>query len=196
MVDALRPKNSRLPRPLRIAIDWAVTIAVAVAVVLALKAWVVTPYRIPSASMERTLHCARPVAGCQARFSDRGLACRICYWFSGPSRGDIVVFEAPPRACDVGGTFVKRLIGLPGETVSERNGYVSIDGRPLREPYVDRSRRDHRTGRWRVPEGQYFFMGDNRAESCDSRDWGAVPRKNFVGKLVLRYWPPDRIGVP
>jgi signal peptidase I len=196
MINAWRMRKSRLPRPLRIAIDWAVTIVGAIVVVLALKAWVVTPYRIPSASMERTLHCARPGVGCQARFSDRGLACRLCYWFSSPSRGDIVVFEAPPRACGVGGTFVKRLIGLPGETVSERDGYVYVNARPLRESYVEPSRRDHRTGRWRVPKGRYFFMGDNRADSCDSRDWGAVPRMNFIGKLVLRYWPPDRIGVP
>src|SRR5438067_1750240 len=164
MIKAWRKRISGLPRPLAIAVDWAVTILVAVGIVIALKTWIVTPYRIPSASMETTLHCARPTAGCRAHFSDRGLACRFCYWFSSPARGDIVVFHAPHRACGGGGTFVKRLIGLPGEVVTEKNGYVSIDGRPLHEPYV---LRDRRTGRWQVPRGSYFFMGDNRGDSCD-----------------------------
>src|SRR5689334_5215501 len=132
MVDVLlRRRLAGLPRPVRIAVDWAVTIVVAVAVVLALKAWVVAPYRIPSSSMEPALHCARPGAGCLAHYSDRVLACRICLDFASPSRGDIVVFKTPPAAaqkCGEGGTFVKRLIGLPGETVHERNGYVSVDG--------------------------------------------------------------------
>jgi signal peptidase I len=196
MFDAWRSRKASLPRPLAIAVDWAVTVGLAVAAVLALKAWIVTPYRIPSPSMEPTLHCARPTFGCLARFSDRGLACRVCYWFSSPARGDIVVFHAPPRACGVGGTFVKRLIGLPGETVAERDGRVSVNGKPLAEPYVKPTRRDHRTGTWHVPNGEYFFMGDNRVESCDSRDWGPVPRGRIIGKFVLLYWPPNRIGVP
>ncbi len=105
-----------LPRPWRIAIDWAVTIIGAILIVLALKQWIVNPYRIPSSSMEPTLHCARPGPGCEAHFSDRVLACRICLDFSSPSRGDIIVFKTPPEAaikCGEGGTFVKRLIGLP-----------------------------------------------------------------------------------
>src|SRR5579885_689704 len=137
MVDVLQRKRlARLPRPVRIAIDWAVTIVVAVVAVLALRAYVVAPYRIPSSSMEPTLHCARPGGGCLAHFSDRVLACRLCLDFSDPSRGDIVVFETPPRAareCSEGGTYVKRLIGLPGETVTERKGVVSVDGRRLKE---------------------------------------------------------------
>ena len=196
MIDAWRSRKASLPRPLAIAIDWAVTIVAAVLVVLGLKTWIVTPYRIPSPSMEPTLHCARPTAGCLAHFSDRGLACRACYWFSDPERGDIVVFHAPPRACGVGGTFVKRLIGLPGETVAERNGHVYVDGKPLAERYVPPEERDHRSAVWHVPKGEYFFMGDNRSQSCDSRDWGAVPRDRIIGKLVLLYWPPTRTGVP
>jgi signal peptidase I len=186
--------TANLPRPWRIAIDWAVTIIGAVLIVLALKQWVVNPYRIPSSSMEPTLHCARPGVGCEAHFSDRVLACRMCYWFSDPERGQIVVFNTPPHACGVGGTFVKRLIGLPGETVSESNGYVYINGKPLKESYINPDRRDSRTGRWKVPEGEYFFMGDNRAESCDSREWGPVPRKNIIGQVFFVYWPPNRIG--
>jgi signal peptidase I len=187
----------RLPRPLRIAVDWGVTIIGAILVVFALKAWIVNPYRIPTSSMEPTLHCARPALGCEAHFADRILACRICLDFTGPSRGDVIVFDTPPdaaRKCGEGGTFVKRLVGLPGETVTERSGYVFIDGKPLKEPYV--KHRDTENGTWLVPKGDYFFMGDNRAESCDSRMWGSVPRGNLIGTVFFTYWPPDRIGFP
>ena len=86
-----------LPRPWRIAIDWIVTIVGAIAIVLAIKTWVVNPYRIPSSSMEPTLHCARPGAGCEARFSDRVLAYRFIYRFRDPHRGEIVVFNDAAR---------------------------------------------------------------------------------------------------
>ena len=125
-----------LPRGWRIAIDWVATIVGAVAIVLAIKAWVVNPYKIPSSSMEPTLHCARPGPGCLARFSDRVLANRFIYHFRSPRRGEIIVFKTPPQAeekCGAGGTFVKRLIGLPGETVEERliggKGIIFIKGR-------------------------------------------------------------------
>src|SRR5207253_7804531 len=146
-----------MPRGWRVAIDWAVTIIGAVAIVLAIKAWVVNPYRIPSSSMEPTLHCARPGSGCLARFSDRVLANRFIYHFRKPHRGDIIVFKTPPEAadkCGSGGTFVKRLIGLPGETVREKNGFIFINGRKLIESYVQASRRDHELGIWHVPKGQ------------------------------------------
>src|SRR4029453_8675987 len=109
-----------LPHGLRVTIDWIVTIVGAIAIVLAIKAYVVNPYRIPSSSMEPTLHCAKPATGCEARFSDRVLANRLIYRFRDPKRGEIIVFETPPAArarCGAGGTFVKRLIGLPGDLV-------------------------------------------------------------------------------
>jgi signal peptidase I len=187
-----------LPRPWRIAIDWIVTIAGAIAIVLAIKAWVVNPYRIPSSSMEPTLHCARPGPECEARLSDRVLANRFIYHFRSPHRGEIIVFNTPKAAaeaaCNASGTFVKRLIGLPGDTVTERNGFISINGKPLNEPYIKSDRRDHQSGRWPVPAGHYFFMGDNRRESCDSRRWGSVPRKNIIGEVFMTYWPPNRIA--
>jgi signal peptidase I len=187
-----------LPRSLRVTIDWAVTIIGAVAIVLAIKAWVVNPYRIPSSSMEPTLHCARPGSGCESRFSDRVLANRFVYHFRSPARGDIVVFKTPKSAeqkCGAGGTFVKRLVALPGETWEERDGVVFINGKRLVEPYVRGGRRDQNTyGPRKIPEGRYFFMGDNRVQSCDSREWGAVPRANIIGEVFFVYWPPMRIG--
>ena len=139
--------------------------------------------------MEPTLHCAQPGAGCLARGdllsgSDRVLACRFCYRFWSPKRGDIIVFNTPPRAAvecgGPGGVFVKRLIGLPGDTWEERDGYVYINGKPLKEPYIDPHFRDTQSmGPIKIPQGQYFMMGDNRAGSCDSRRWGTVPREEF-----------------
>jgi signal peptidase I len=191
-----------LPRGWRVTIDWLVTIIGAIAIVLAIKAWVVNPYRIPSSSMEPTLHCARPGDGCEARFSDRVLACRFCFHIWAPKRGDIIVFHTPPMAalrCGAGGTFVKRLIGLPGDTIREDiNAHIWINGKLLKEPYIQPDRLDgdtHRNETWKVPKNSYFFMGDNRASSCDSRVWGPVPRKNLIGLVFATYWPPGRISL-
>jgi len=191
----------------RVAIDWVVTIVGAVAIVLAIKAWVVNPYRIPSSSMEPTLHCAVPAQGCEASTSDRVLACRFCYHLRSPHRGDIVVFKTPPLAeqeCGSQGTFVKRLIGLPGDVWEERSGVVYINGKKLNEPYILPDRRDDRTlglsdlpprnKYTRIPKDYYLMMGDNRKSSCDSRVWGLVPRKNLIGNVFATYWPPSRIS--
>jgi signal peptidase I len=183
----------------RVTIDWLVTIVGAIAIVLALKAWVVNPYRIPSSSMEPTLHCAKPASQCEARFSDRVLACRFCYHFWSPKRGDIVVFKTPPAAesrCGAGGTFVKRLIGLPGDRWEERNGFVYINGKRLDEPYIQSTRRDAFTRQEiTIPKDRYFMMGDNRSSSCDSREWGSVPKENLIGKVFAVYWPPSRLSI-
>ena len=199
-----------LPRSVRVTLDWILTIAGAILIVLALKHWVVNPYRIPSSSMEPTLNCAKGQAnpGCLGDSSDRVLACRICLDFSNPSRGDIVVFNTPSEAankCGEGGTFVKRVIGLPGETVHEtKKGFIQVKkpGSPafvkIPEPYLPAKNRladsQHFGGTWTVPADSYFMMGDNRAESCDSRTWGAVPRNKLIGIVFFVYWPPDRIG--
>jgi len=193
-----------LPHEVRVVLDWILTIGGAVLIVIALKTWVVNPYRIPSSSMEPTLHCARPAPDCEAaggllHGSDRVLANRLIYHFRDPKRGEIIVFKTPPLAklrCGAGGTFVKRLIGLPGEHLSERDGYVYVNGKRLDEPYIHTDRRDHQAPRrWNVPKGEYFFMGDNRKESCDSRSWGAVPRSNLIGEVFFVYWPPNRISI-
>jgi signal peptidase I len=189
-------------------VEWVVTIAIAVAVVLAVKAWVVNPYRIPSPSMEPTLHCGRPEPGCEGSRSDRVLANRFIYHFRDPHRGEIVVFHAPKAAsvACVGGIFVKRVIGLPGDVWSERNGYTYIDGKRLSEPFVQPDRRDTQTRTMRdiaptgtltrIPKDMYLMEGDNRAHSCDSRVWGLVPRSAIIGKVFFTYWPLGRIGLP
>ena len=194
-----RRATRRIPQPWRAVVEWLVTIGLAIAFVLVFEAEVAKPYRIPSSSMEPTLHCAKPGAWCEGSFNDRVIANRLAYVFGDPKRGQIVVFKAPPEAArcgvgDGGTTFVKRLIGLPGDVVSERHGIVSVDGKRLREPYVAPALRDDRSGTWRVGAGQYFFMGDDRAHSCDSRDWGTVPRASLIGPVVLTYWPLGRIG--
>jgi signal peptidase I len=224
--------TQRLPRRARVAVDWLIGIAIAVAVVLAVRSWVVTPFAIPTSSMEPTLHCApteskpsSPNASVQPgqnpntsrsqaaavassackgtsflglHFSDRVLVNRFIYRFRSPRRGEIVVFKAPAAAAMVCRSLdtkvlVKRLIGLPGDTVSELNGFISINGKRLKEPYVMAARRDHRSGSWYVPKGWYFFMGDNRIASCDSRDWGPVQHSELLGPVFMTYWPPNRI---
>jgi signal peptidase I len=192
--------QSRIPQPWRTIVDWTATIVVAMAVVLAFQAEVAKPYRIPSGSMEPTLHCAKPGAFCEGRFDDRVIANRLAYRFREPERGQVVVFTAPGAAdrCGAGNggtTFVKRIVGLPGEQVSERGGVVYIDGERLIEPYVDPSRRGSSSGSWpRVAAGHYFLLGDNRTHSCDSRTWGSVPRSSLIGPAMLTYWPPSRLS--
>jgi signal peptidase I len=204
------PLVNRLPDPWRKIVDWAVTLTVAIGFVLAFQAEVAKPYRIPSSSMEHTLHCARPGSGCEASMSDRVLVNRLAYDFGSPQRGQIVVFTSPARAnlCergDGGTTFVKRLIGLPGETVREdRHGFIWIrragatTWTKLPEPYLSRSARLADTAEfghtWPVPQGEYFMLGDNRPDSCDSRRWGAVPRSSLVGPVMFTYWPPTRLS--
>jgi signal peptidase I len=199
IVGYLDRAQSRIPKPWRTILDWLVTIAVAIALILIFEAEVAKPFRIPSSSMEPTLHCAKPGDWCEGSVDDRVIANRLAYVFGSPKRGQLVVFKAPPATAKCGGgdsgaTFVKRLIGLPGETVSEHTGTIFIDGQPLHEPYVDPSLRDVESGTWHVPAKHYFFLGDDRSHSCDSRTWGSVPRSSLIGPVVLTYWPPDRIS--
>jgi signal peptidase I len=204
-IERLFPNLSRRQRAL---VDWVLTIVVAVVIVVTVKSWIVNPYRIPSPSMEPTLHCAGSDPECKASNSDRVMANRFIYYFRDPRRAEIVVFHAPKAAsadCG-GGVFVKRIIGLPGEVWAERAGFTYINGRKLAEPYIRPERRDHDTKTLRdipptgtltrIPPDMYLMEGDNRAHSCDSRVWGLVPRKSIIGKVFLIYWPLDRIGVP
>jgi signal peptidase I len=178
-------------------VRWLVAAAAAVCVVLALEHWVAALYRLSSASMEPTLHCARGTPNCLGGAADVVLANRLVYRLRNPRRGEVVVVQLPQaaaRKCGAEATVIKRVIGLPGESVSERDGVVSIDGRPLREPYVDLFHDDHDPqASWHVPAGGYFLMGDNRGESCDSRTVGALPRDDIKAKVAGVVWPPGRI---
>jgi signal peptidase I len=180
----------------RTVLEWVVTLAVAAVVVLAVEVEVAQPFRVPTSSMEPTLHCAKPGVGCTASLNDRVIVAKIVYRFRDPERGEIAVFHAPAAArqkCTEGGTYLKRVIGLPGEQVSERAGVFYIDGKKLSEPYVGFYERDSVTKTWpRLGKDEYFVMGDNRLGSCDSRTWGPVPRSAFIGPVVATYWPPTR----
>lgn len=109
-------------------------------------------------------------------------------------RGDIVVFWFPD---DPSKSYIKRIIGLPGETIEMRDGRILINGHELEEPYLDPRLN---TGRANLPpiyvkQHYYFVMGDNRDHSSDSRYWGLVPEKYIYGKAILRYWPPTAVGL-
>lgn len=187
-----------LPAPWDTVLDWVVTITIAVAAVLAIKAWVVNPYRIPSSSMEPTLHCAAPATGCQAGSSDRVLANRFIYRFRDPERGDIVVFETPEEAlerCGAGGTFVKRLVGVPGDSIAQEGGRLRVNGEQVEEPYLNGGPRGRDFAERTLGADEYFMMGDNRAQSCDSRDWGPVSRSDLIGPVFAVYWPLTRLGL-
>ncbi len=110
---------------------------------------------------------------------------KIAYRSSLPEYGDIIVFHFP---VDPNQDFIKRVIGLPGDTIAVRDGKVIVNDYSLDEPYI--AAEPLYIGRWTVPEGQIFVLGDNRNNSSDSHSWGAVPLENIVGKAVVVYWPP------
>ncbi len=176
----------------RTILEYVVLAVVAVAVALLIQAFLVKPYRIPSASMEDTL-----------LIGDRVLVDRISWRFSQPERGDIVVFHPPFD----GPVLIKRIIGLPGDEIALSDGYVSINGKRLDEPYVRRIDGLQEPSEpfsnglpwslqepYKVPADSYFVMGDNRTDSGDSREFGPVKREQFVGHAFAKYWPPGRIG--
>ena len=116
---------------------------------------------------------------------DYVLVNKIAYLFHTPERGDVIVFHYP---LDTSEDFIKRVIGLPGDTVSLDNKTVQVDGVVLHEPYI--SEAYNPSGKTiKVPMDEYFVLGDNRPLSDDSRDWGFVPKADLVGKAVIVYWP-------
>jgi signal peptidase I len=186
-----------------------VIVALALGLALAIQAWLVKPYQIPSQSMEPTLDVGQRV-----------LVNRFLYHFTDPEIGDIVVFH-PPAGADNGGecvqpvpeqpcakgtpgrsdqNFIKRIVAGPGDRLSIRNGHPVVNGVEktnesfimpceagggacdLPKPIV-------------IPPDHYFMMGDNRGASQDSRFWGPVPREWIIGKAFATYWPPDRVGI-
>jgi len=113
------------------------------------------------------------------------LVSKINYQFGDVERGDIVVFHFP---MDPEQELIKRVMGLPGDTIVVQNGQVSVNGLVLNEPYIAAA--PAYSGEWTVPDGQLFVLGDNRNDSSDSHSWGYLPLEKVVGKAVVIYWPP------
>jgi signal peptidase I len=182
----------------RVAVEWVVLIAIALGIALVIKSFLFQAFYIPSESMKPTLNVG-----------DRVLVNKLSYDFHDVNRGDIVVFEAPPRAQSGGiEDLVKRVIGRPGETVSaDDNGTVLVDGRPLNEPYLPTGTvsrfNDVPPGCGTpangqpgcvVPPGHIFMMGDNREASKDSRVFGPIDEDTIVGRVFVRIWPLSDLG--
>jgi signal peptidase I len=190
-----------------------VTVAAALILAYVVQGYLVKPYRIPSGSMENTLRCG-----------DRVLVDRLSWHFSDPKRGQVVVFH-PPAGKDGQGRFdpsivrgggpelfagsksetvatkradvnyIKRLIGLPGDTVEMHGGHTFVNGKRSKEPYLHPQLDRDDFGPVTLPKGTYLMMGDNRSNSADGRVFGPVPRKFLVGRAFTIYWPLDRIGL-
>ena len=142
--------------------------------------FVAEPFGITTDSMDPTL-----------RAGDSVLAAKFAYRLAEPGRGDVVLFRAPGD----GAPTIKRVVGLPGDTVAVRDGVLFVNGEKKREGYVDYGLTDSTfLGSTDVPEGHVYLMGDNRANSLDSRSYGPVPEADLLGKVPLRVWPLDRAG--
>jgi signal peptidase I len=125
---------------------------------------------------------------------DRVLVNKLSYHLHAVHRGDIIVFKRPPGETDPRiNDLIKRVVGLPGDRIESRDGHVLIDGKPLREPYLQPSTRTDNLQLQTVPKGEYFVMGDNRANSKDSRYFGAIHRDLIVGRAFVRVWPVNHI---
>ena len=157
------------------------TILPAILIALVLNVFVGQATRVQGQSMEPSLHT-----------DQRLVVEKVTYRFHGPGRGDVVVIRVPSQGEEL---RIKRVVGLPGETVEMRDGQVYIDGQLLDEPYTNGSTRSGRIGRVVVPPLHVFVMGDNRDHSNDSRAFGPVPIENIVGRAWLSYWPLRNAGV-
>jgi signal peptidase I len=185
--------NAKRNRWLREAI---VVLVFAFLVAIVLRTYVVQTFYIPTGSMEPTL-----------QVGDRILVNKLSYHLHGIGRGDIVVFNRPQTE-NCGGPavndLVKRVIGLPGETISTSDGYVDINGKRLNEPWLPTSHQGitgegppgnpagtaaNLSSPYKIPANDYYVMGDNRMDSCDSRFWGPISGSLIVGKVELRVWP-------
>lgn len=158
-------------------------LAVLVALVLifgVVRPFVAEPFAITTGSMGPTL-----------RAGDSALAAKFAYRLTGPERGDVVLFEAPGD----GVPTIKRVVGLPGDTVAVRDGVLFVNGEKTVEGYVDYALTDATFfGPTDVPEGHVYVMGDNRINSLDSRSYGPVPEADLLGEVSLRVWPLGRAG--
>ena len=176
---------ARRHRRTRWVLEWVIVLVVALAVAVGIRALVVQTFFIPSASMEPTL-----------MIGDRILVDKLSYHLHDVHRGDMVVFGRPPgeRSSEDIKDLVKRVIGLPGETISSANGGVVINGKPLKESWLPPGTVTTNIAPFKVPKGEYFVLGDNRTNSQDSRYFGPIPRSLIVGRVVMRIWPLSHIS--
>ncbi len=162
-------------------IEWVVVIVAALVTATILRAGVVQAFSIPSESMERTL-----------LIGDRVLVNKLN---KKAHRGDIVVFARPPGEESAAiKDLIKRVIGLPGDTISARDGKLYRNGKALDEPYLQPGTQTIMEGEVTVPKGYVWVMGDNRGSSRDSRFFGPIKQSSIVGHAYVRIWPPGRIG--
>jgi signal peptidase I len=191
--DAGEPPRPRRPRPSRrrVLAGWAITLVFALLLAFGVRAYVFQAFSIPSTSMVPTL-----------QVNDRILVQKLFFNWHQLREGDIVVFTHPPRD-HCGGPaetdLVKRVIALPGQTIYSAGGIIYINGHQLSEPYLPK---DDPLGPaipdaspqhpFRVPAGEFYMLGDNRAISCDSRFWGPIKGSSIVGRVVLLLWRNNR----
>jgi len=116
---------------------------------------------------------------------------KVVYYFHEPERGDVIILHPPPPYSPKSTPFIKRIVALPGDTVEVKDEVVYINGTELHEPYVKDSP-NYTFNLTKVPENNYFVLGDNRNNADDSHIWGTVPRQNIIGKAWLSVWPPEK----
>jgi len=164
-------------------VEYVVILLISFALVFGfVRPFVMEAFWIPSGSMIPTL-----------QINDRVLVNKFIYRFTEPERGDIVVFESVEDSDQV---LIKRVVGLPGDEIAVRSGKLFVNGEPQKEPYVNEKLPDVSFfAKTTVPKNHVFVMGDNRANSQDSRVFGPLPEENIEGEAFLRFWPPERIGL-
>jgi len=165
------------PGLFRFLVDVLETLVLSVLLFLGINA-ISARIRVDGSSMEPSLQSGEFV-----------IVNRLAYRLGEPELGDVVVFHFPG---DPGQEYIKRIIGLPEDTIRVNNGTVSINGQPIDEPYIAANPRYK--GNWEVPAGHIFVLGDNRNNSSDSHNWGAVPMENVIGEAFFIYWPPTDWG--
>ncbi len=172
-----RPKRS----PQRNLVEWVAVIGGAFVVAILVRAVLFQAFYIPSPSMQPTLHV-----------NDRVLVNKLSYDFHDVRRGDVVVFESPQVVAEK--DLIKRVIGLPGDTVETRDGEIVVNDEVLKEPYLPRDVGTGPMEKVTVPPGHYWVMGDNRGNSSDSRVFGPIPESSIIGRAFVKVWPITAFG--
>ena len=163
---------------IRNVVEWVVIAGGALLVAFVIKTFLLQAFYIPSLSMAPTL-----------KINDRVLVNKLSYDLHPIHRGDVVVFESPPNEGSATKDLIKRVIGLPGETVESRDGHILINGVVLKEPYLGPDVVTGPLEKITVAPGHYWVMGDNRPNSRDSRFFGAIPKSLIIGRAFVRVWP-------